>query len=80
MELEFVKMNGAGNDFILFDNREGKIQLSKDQVIRLCDRQKGIGSDGLLLLRHEESGKADFAWDFFNRDGSEADMCGNGAR
>lgn len=80
MTLDFVKMNGAGNDFILIDNRAGKIQLTTDQIIRLCHRQRGIGADGLLLLKPNTSGKADWSWDFYNSDGSVADMCGNGAR
>ena len=73
-------MNGAGNDFILVDNRAGKVRLSTEQVVRLCDRHRGIGADGLFLLRPSESGQAEWAWDFYNSDGSKADMCGNGAR
>ena len=80
MTLEFTKMNGAGNDFILVDNRAGKVRLSTEQVVRLCDRHRGIGADGLFLLRPSESGRAEWAWDFYNSDGSKADMCGNGAR
>lgn len=80
MTLEFVKMNGAGNDFILIDNRAGKIRLTTDQVVRLCHRQRGIGADGLFLLVPNTSGKADWSWEFYNSDGSTADMCGNGAR
>ena len=80
MVLDFTKMNGAGNDFILIDNRDGKVQLSRDQVVRLCHRQLGIGADGLFLLVPSRTGKADWAWDFYNSDGSVADMCGNGAR
>ena len=80
MLLEFTKMNGAGNDFILLDNRAGTIQLTPDQIVRLCHRQRGIGADGLMLLVPARTGRADWAWDFFNNDGSHADMCGNGAR
>ena len=80
MTLDFVKMNGAGNDFILIDNRAGKIVLTTQQIVRLCDRQRGIGADGLFLLVPNTSGKADWSWEFYNRDGSVADMCGNGAR
>jgi diaminopimelate epimerase len=80
MVLEFTKMNGAGNDFILIDNRDGKIHLTREQIIRLCHRQRGIGADGLFLLVPSHTGKADWAWDFYNSDGSVADMCGNGAR
>ena len=80
MTLDFVKMNGAGNDFILIDNRAGKIRLTAEQVVRLCHRQRGIGADGLFLLVPNTSGKADWSWEFYNSDGSTADMCGNGAR
>jgi len=80
MDLEFTKMNGAGNDFDLLDNRDGSIELSREQVARICDRQRGIGADGLMLLVPCVSGKADWAWKFYNSDGSDAEMCGNGAR
>jgi diaminopimelate epimerase len=80
MTFEFTKMNGAGNDFILVDNRDREIALTRDQIIRLCHRQRGIGADGILLLVPCTSGRADWAWQFYNSDGSEADMCGNGAR
>src|SRR4051794_13007152 len=80
MVLEFTKMNGAGNDFVLIDNRDGKVRLTREQVVKLCHRQRGVGADGLFLLVLSRSGKADWAWDFFNSDGSVAEMCGNGAR
>jgi diaminopimelate epimerase len=80
MVLEFTKMNGAGNDFVVVDNRAGHIQMTSAQVVRLCDRHRGVGADGLMLLVPARSGKADWAWDFYNSDGSAADMCGNGAR
>jgi len=80
MILEFTKMNGAGNDFILADNRTSHIQITSEQVARLCHRQRGIGADGLMLLVPCASGKADWAWEFWNSDGSRAEMCGNGAR
>jgi diaminopimelate epimerase len=80
MRINFTKMNGAGNDFILIDNRSRSIQLTPEQVVRLCDRHRGAGADGVLLLVPCSSGKADWAWDFFNSDGSQAEMCGNGAR
>ncbi len=80
MRLDFTKMNGAGNDFVLIDNRERKIDLNPEQVQRLCDRQRGVGADGVFLLIPCESDKADWAWEFYNSDGSTADMCGNGAR
>jgi len=80
MIVEFTKMNGAGNDFILLDNRAGNIQLKRDQIVRLCDRHRGIGADGIMILVPSRTGKADWAWDFYNSDGSTGEMCGNGAR
>jgi diaminopimelate epimerase len=80
MTLAFTKMNGAGNDFIALDNREGGIRLAPGQIARLCHRQRGIGADGLFLVAPCASGRAEWAWDFYNSDGSTAEMCGNGAR
>jgi diaminopimelate epimerase len=77
--LRFTKMNGAGNDFILFDNRTGNVDLDRDQIAKLCDRHRGIGADGILLLE-KPANKADFRMRYFNADGGEAEMCGNGAR
>jgi diaminopimelate epimerase len=77
--LRFTKMNGAGNDFILFDNRTGSIALDRDQIAQLCDRHRGIGADGILLLENPTN-RADFRMRYFNADGGEAEMCGNGAR
>ena len=73
-------MNGAGNDFVLIDNRDGKVRLSREQVVKLCHRQRGVGADGLFLLIPSRTGKADWAWEFYNSDGGAAEMCGNGAR
>jgi diaminopimelate epimerase len=56
------------------------VRLRPDDVVKICDRQRGVGADGLLLLVPSRTGKADWAWDFFNNDGSTAEMCGNGAR
>ena len=72
-------MNGAGNDFVIIDNRDNHVSLSRDQVAQLCHRQRGIGADGLILFLRTES-EADWAWGFYNADGSDAEMCGNGAR
>lgn len=80
MIFTFTKMNGAGNDFVLADNRDGRWRFDAAQVARLCHRQRGIGADGLILLVPCTSGRADWAWEFFNSDGSHAEMCGNGAR
>jgi len=80
MQLQFWKMNGAGNDFILFDNRTGEVKLDPARIQRLCDRHRGVGADGIIGLRCCTSGRADWAWEFYNRDGSCGEMCGNGAR
>jgi len=77
--LTFTKMNGAGNDFVMLDNRDGSLALEKAQIARLCDRHRGVGADGLLLVEPAQNG-ADFRMRYFNADGGEADMCGNGAR
>src|SRR5438105_2992962 len=80
MVLEFTKMNGAGNDFVLIDNRARKLNLTREQIIRICDRHRGVGADGVILLNDCVSGKADWAWEFYNSDGSSGEMCGNGSR
>ncbi len=80
MLLEFTKMDGAGNDFVIIDDRAQKFKLDPAQVARVCHRQRGVGADGFMRLIPCASGKADWAWDFYNSDGSYAEMCGNGAR
>lgn len=82
MELEFYKMSASGNDFIVIDNRDGKVFQSfpdiKDFATKICRRNHSVGSDGLILI--ETGPNVDFAWRFYNADGSEAEMCGNGGR
>jgi diaminopimelate epimerase len=78
MKLAFWKMHGAGNDFILLDDRRSDFPASAGLVRRLCARRTGVGSEGLILLRPSNS--ADFQMLFFNPDGSAGEMCGNGAR
>jgi diaminopimelate epimerase len=80
MVLEFTKMHGAGNDFVLIDDRAESLQLTRDQIVRLCDRHRGVGADGVMILVPPASDKADWAWRFYNSDGSTGEMCGNGAR
>lgn len=80
MKLEFTKMHGLGNDFIVIDDRDAALDLSDEAVAFLCDRNFGIGADGLMLVREATLAEADFAWWFRNADGSIAEMCGNGIR
>jgi diaminopimelate epimerase len=77
--LRFTKMNGAGNDFVMLDNRVGDLQLAPDQIAKICDRHRGVGADGVLVLERAANG-ADFRMRYYNADGGEAEMCGNGAR
>jgi len=77
--IHFTKMNGAGNDFVVLDAREHGLDLTPAQIARLCDRHRGVGADGLLAVEKAE-GAADFKMRYFNADGGEAEMCGNGAR
>jgi diaminopimelate epimerase len=81
MLLQFFKMNGAGNDFIVVDNRDLSLSeaLDTDTIAALCDRHRGIGADGLLAVETAQKG-ADFRFRYYNADGGEAEMCGNGAR
>jgi diaminopimelate epimerase len=72
-------MNGAGNDFVVIDNRSRALQLSRPQLAALCDRHRGVGADGVLLVEPPD-GSADFRMRYYNADGGEAEMCGNGAR
>lgn len=77
--LKFWKMNGAGNDFVMLDNRDLSLKLSRDEIAKLCDRHRGIGADGLLAVEPATDG-ADCKMRYYNADGGEAEMCGNGAR
>lgn len=78
MQLSFSKYHGTGNDFILADNRKGGINLTREDVAYLCHRRFGIGADGLMLL--EEAAGYDFRMVYYNSDGNESSMCGNGGR
>lgn len=86
MNVSFAKMSGAGNTFVLIDNRDGVVEKAIADagttldafVIRACSPVHGAATDGLILI--ERADGHDFAWRFFNRDGSHANMCGNGAR
>ncbi len=78
MEVTFYKYQGTGNDFVMIDNRDGRVNLGNlDLVRKLCDRKFGIGSDGLIAIQNHPD--YDFEMIYFNADGSQS-MCGNGAR
>ena len=78
--IPFYKMHGGGNDFVLIDHRQLMIPEAQQPRFarRVCARQVGVGADGLILL--EPGTEADFRWQFYNADGSVAEMCGNGGR
>ena len=78
--MKAYKYQGAGNDFIIFDNRNGDIILNEEQIRTLCDRRYGIGADGLMLLNSNDCEDRDFKMVFYNSDGAPGTMCGNGAR
>jgi len=78
LKLSFYKYHGTGNDFILIDNREDLFKPQMQVISRLCHRRFGIGADGLILLNKIEG--YDFGMQYFNADGKESTMCGNGGR
>ncbi len=81
MKLDFSKMEGLGNDFVILDDRDGRIEVAvpyPDLAIKLCDRHFGIGGDGIILAR--ESQDHDIRFVIINSDGTEPEMCGNGMR
>ena len=73
-------MNGAGNDFVMVDNRAATLPLQPELIARLCNRHRGIGADGLIAAEKPETPNAHLKMRYFNADGGEAEMCGNGAR
>jgi diaminopimelate epimerase len=78
MKMNFFKYHGAGNDFIIIDDRDNKIELSVTQVQQMCQRHFGIGADGLMMLRSRAG--YDFDMYYVNSDGQPSSMCGNGGR
>lgn len=78
--INFTKMQGIGNDFIVIDDRDENLTFASEQVIKMCDRKFGIGADGIMFVRNAVSPENDFSWWFANNDGTIPDMCGNGSR
>jgi diaminopimelate epimerase len=86
--MRFAKLQGSGNDFVVIDNRDGKVEEFlrslnldiKEFVKRVCAFHTGVGADGLILIENPENPGNHFKWQFFNSDGSAAEMCGNGSR
>jgi diaminopimelate epimerase len=78
MNISFSKYHGTQNDFVIIDNRSGNIKLSEAQIEFICDRRKGIGADGLMLLG--TAAGYDFSMTYYNANGKEGSMCGNGGR
>ena len=82
MLLHFYKMTGAGNDFVMVDNRDLELSsvLDKETIEALCDRRFGIGADGLIAVEPSRGKGGTVRMRYYNADGGEAEMCGNGAR
>ncbi|SCL33226.1 diaminopimelate epimerase [Micromonospora pallida] len=86
--MEFTKGHGTGNDFVILPDPDGQLALTPERVAALCDRRRGIGGDGVLRVvraaKHPDgagqAGEAEWFMDYWNADGSFAEMCGNGAR
>ncbi len=80
LKVQFTKMHGAGNDFVVIDNVRQNLRLTPGHIRRIANRQRGIGCDQVLLIAPPDHPEADFSYRIFNADGSPAGQCGNGAR
>lgn len=81
MTVQFFKYQGTGNDFIIIDRRQYKVSKNDTKTIRrLCDRKFGVGADGLIFLEESDNANEDFTMIYYNADGNESTLCGNGGR
>ena len=80
MRCEFAKLNGAGNDFVMVGDFGDKLALSAEQVARICDRHFGVGADGIIVVKPSPRPECAAYMDYYNADGTKAQMCGNGVR
>lgn len=80
MLLEFTKMHGLGNDFIVVDDLDDVLDIPADKIAELCDRNFGVGADGMIFVRPATDSSAHAYMHYYNADGSQAEMCGNGIR
>jgi diaminopimelate epimerase len=79
-EIQAYKMDGLGNDFIIIDRRKNKIDLSKQQIVNIADRKKGVGCDQVIIIDKDNKKKTNAKITFYNSDGGETGACGNGSR
>ncbi|MCD8199638.1 MAG: diaminopimelate epimerase [Coriobacteriaceae bacterium] len=80
MALEFSKLQGTGNDFIVIDDRDETLEITDEQIAMMCDRHFGVGADGLILVKPSPRENCIAYMDYYNSDGTRAEMCGNGVR
>ena len=80
MKIHFTKMHGAGNDFVIISKSKNSLKLLTKNIINLCDRKRGIGADGVIIVIKATVDDYDIIMEYYNRDGSRGEMCGNGLR
>ena len=80
MQLQFAKMHGLGNDFVIFDAVNQNVHLSSDQLRWIADRRLGVGCDQILVVKPTGENDVDFDYQIYNSNGEEVEQCGNGAR